>query len=118
MSSTRIDHYKIVSEFGSLILILPSLFLSSLKVSLAYSEARSSRTISIMLMLPPDEIAYEEAHINDNRGPILVGVTTILLVLGILAALGRFASRRMTKAALATDDWLVLFSLVCVLVFL
>jgi len=61
------------------------------------------------------EIAYEEAYIKDNRGPTLIGITTMFLALGILAVLGRLISRRIRKAALAADDWLALFSLVRVL---
>lgn len=61
------------------------------------------------------EIAYEEAHIKDNRGPTPIGITTMFLALGILAVLGRLISRRIRKAALAADDWLALFSQVRVL---
>ena len=52
------------------------------------------------------------AHIHEDRGPILIGVTCMLLVLCIAATSARFLARRITRAPLATDDYLVLAALV------
>lgn len=52
------------------------------------------------------------AHIHEDRGPILIGVTCMFLVLCITATSARFLARRITGAALAADDYLVLAALV------
>ena len=52
------------------------------------------------------------AHENENRAPILIGVTCMLLVLCIAATSARFFARRITRAPLAADDYLVLAALV------
>ena len=52
------------------------------------------------------------AHIHDDRGPILIGVTCMFLVLCITATSARFLARRITRASLAADDYLALAALV------
>lgn len=52
------------------------------------------------------------SHIDDDRGPMLVGVTSMSLVLCFTATSARFLARRITQATLAVDDFLALVALV------
>lgn len=65
-----------------------------------------------MFTFTDDEVVYMITHINEDRGPILIGVTCMLLVLCIAATSARFLARRITRAPLAADDYLVLAALV------
>lgn len=65
-----------------------------------------------MFTFTADEVVYMLAHIDEDRSPILIGVTCMLLVLCIAAASARFLARRITRASLAVDDYLVLAALV------
>lgn len=65
-----------------------------------------------MFTFTSEEIVHMLAHIHDDRGPILIGVTCMFLVLCITATSARFLARRITRAALAADDYLVLTALV------
>lgn len=60
----------------------------------------------------PEEIRYMLLHIHDDRGPILIGVTCMFLVLCFTATSARFLARRVTRAPIAADDYLVLAALV------
>ena len=68
----------------------------------------SSSPYSIfMSILPPGELAYQEAHIRDNKGPIIIGVSIMLLVLSTTAVGLRVVARRMRELPLAADDYLI-----------
>ena len=57
--------------------------------------------------LPPEEIAYQEAHIRENKGPILIGTCVMLLALSTTTVILRIVSRRMKRVKLAADDHLI-----------
>ena len=65
-----------------------------------------------MFTFTPDEVVYMLAHIDEDRSPVLIGVSCMLLVLCIAATSARFLARRITRAPLAADDYLVLTALV------
>lgn len=60
-----------------------------------------------MAPLSPAEIAFEKSHINEATGPRTIGVTGMFVVLCSAALGGRFYARRLRKAELASDDYLV-----------
>lgn len=51
-------------------------------------------------------------HLHENRGPTLIGVTCMFLLLCFTTTSARFLARRVTRAPLAVDDYLVLIALV------
>ena len=57
--------------------------------------------------LPPEEIAYQEAHIRENKGPVLIGTCVMLLALSTTAVVLRILSRRIKRVKLAADDHLI-----------
>ena len=63
-----------------------------------------------MLDLPPGEIAYQEAHIRDNRGPAIIGVCSMLLLLSTTAVILRVVARRIKMVKLGADDFLIFFA--------
>lgn len=65
-----------------------------------------------MFTFTAEEVVYMLAHIDEDRGPILIGVSCMLLVLCVGATSARFLARRITRAPLAADDYLVLAALV------
>lgn len=56
------------------------------------------------------EIAYMEAHINDTRVPDIIACTSICGIASIVFIALRLISRRISKAGIATSDWLILFA--------
>ena len=60
-----------------------------------------------MSELPPSEIAYQEAHLRNNKGPIIIGVSSMLLVLSTTAVILRVVARRIKRVILAEDDYLI-----------
>ncbi|KAL8659359.1 MAG: hypothetical protein Q9226_000479 [Calogaya cf. arnoldii] len=62
--------------------------------------------------LSPEEIVYQMANIDDNRGPEIVASTIVLAVLATLAVILRLACRRFTKIAISWDDYLIVIGLV------
>ncbi|KAL8995726.1 MAG: hypothetical protein Q9169_004584 [Polycauliona sp. 2 TL-2023] len=62
--------------------------------------------------LSPEEIAYQMANINDDRGQELLVSTIVLAVLATVAVILRFISRRVTKVAISWDDGLIVVGLV------
>lgn len=67
------------------------------------------------MSLSPAELASDEAYIRQTRGPVVIGVTTMLIVLTSVAVAARVAARRMTRAKIATDDFLVFAAQVSIL---
>ena len=57
--------------------------------------------------LLPGEIAYQEAHSHENRGPIIIGICSTLLVLSTIAIVLRVIARRIRLAKLGADDYLI-----------
>ena len=66
-----------------------------------------------MASLPtPQEIAYQEAHITDDRAGSIIAANAICYAIGIVAVALRFLSRRISKIKYEWDDWLVVAGLV------
>ena len=64
------------------------------------------------MALSPAQLAYYEAHINDDRRPVIYGVCSMLTVLSTVAVVLRIIARRIKRLSLAADDYLVLLALV------
>lgn len=52
------------------------------------------------------------SNLDEDRGPMLIGVTSMLLVLCFAATGARFLARRVTRTALAADDYVIIVALV------
>jgi len=63
-----------------------------------------------MPTLTPAEISYQQAHIHQNKGPVLIGVASMFIVLCTLAVIGRVYARVLLKAKFAADDYFTLLS--------
>ena len=57
--------------------------------------------------MTPEQIAYQEQHINDDKGPMVVGVTCMFLVLTFAAIGARLTARKITKVPLGFDDYCI-----------
>ena len=60
----------------------------------------------------PQEIAYQEAHITDDRSGSIIAANATCYAIGIIAVALRFLSRRISKIRYEWDDWLVVAGLV------
>lgn len=60
----------------------------------------------------PEELQHEILHIHDDQGPVVTGVTCMLLVLCFIATSARFLARWVARAPFAADDYLILIALV------
>ena len=58
------------------------------------------------------EIAYQVAHINDDRSGTLIASHTICLVLAGIAVGLRLICRRMSKADIKADDYMIIVAFV------
>lgn len=65
-----------------------------------------------MDLLPPDEILYQYQHINDDRAPGVIASQVICFTLACAAVLLRWISRRMCKAGIGADDYMIVVALV------
>lgn len=63
-------------------------------------------------LLSLSEILYQEEHISQNRGPDIVVSTTICIALAIMAVGLRLLARRVSKAGVISDDYMMIFALV------
>ncbi|KAF6219618.1 hypothetical protein HO133_004087 [Letharia lupina] len=63
-------------------------------------------------LLSSTEIEYELAHIHDNRAPNVVISAAICISLAITAVLLRLLARRLSKARILADDYMILFALI------
>lgn len=64
------------------------------------------------MSLSPQSIVYQQAHISDNRQGDVILAATICLFAAYSATLLRFIARRLAKAPLMTDDWMLVLGLV------
>ncbi|KAI9684642.1 MAG: hypothetical protein M1829_000015 [Trizodia sp. TS-e1964] len=66
------------------------------------------------LITPADllDLAYQQAHIADDRSNFVIAVTTALLTLATIAVALRILSRRLIKAPIKWDDALVILAVV------
>lgn len=65
-----------------------------------------------MSSLPPGEITSEEAHINQNDGPLLIALCSVFTGVAVCFACLRMISRRVLHAGISRDDWLALVATV------
>ena len=62
--------------------------------------------------LSPAEIKYETEHIHDNRGPDIVISSAVCIALATAAVCLRLLARRLSRAAVLADDYMMIFALV------
>ena len=55
----------------------------------------------------PEQIAFQNEHINDDKRPTVIGVTCVLLVLTFAAVGARLTARKITKVKLSFDDYCI-----------
>lgn len=67
------------------------------------------------MSLPPEALAYQLAHIDDDRGPQLLAANSVLTVLATVAITLRFLVRWKTKTGIKADDYTILLAGVCVI---
>ena len=65
-----------------------------------------------MSLLSKQEIEYEIAHANDDRGPSLIAAYAVCLSLAYVAVCLRFLARRKSHNKLLADDWMLVAGLV------
>ena len=57
--------------------------------------------------IPPEDLAYQRAHIHEERKPVIIAVCVALLVLGMLTVILRIVARGIRKVEFAADDYLI-----------
>ena len=62
--------------------------------------------------IPPAEIAYQEAHINDSQQKSVYAGVGIVTGLAVIFVVARIATRLRTKVPLKWDDHLIVIALV------
>ncbi len=62
--------------------------------------------------LTPQQLAYLEAHLSDSRGPHVIAVSILLIVLSIVAVVLRFVARNIRNLPWMVDDYFMLPALV------
>ena len=60
-----------------------------------------------MATLTPEQIAFQNEHINDDKRPTVIGVTCLFLVLTFAAVGARLTARKITKVKLSFDDYCI-----------
>lgn len=58
------------------------------------------------------DIAYQEAHVDDNAIPGIIAANVICIAAAWIAVPLRLYSRRLVRTSISTDDWLMIASLV------
>ncbi len=62
-------------------------------------------------MATPSEIEYQLAHVNDDRASDIVISHAVVLPLAVIAVFFRFISRRLCKARIEADDYMIIAAL-------
>ncbi len=57
-------------------------------------------------------IAYQEAHLGDDRRATVIAPNVVFIIAAIVAVVLRFESRHIARTALKADDWWILGGLV------
>lgn len=65
-----------------------------------------------MGLLPPDAIRYQLEHVNENKAPGVFASVIICFTFACIAVLLRLISRRVHKAGLGLDDYMIVAALV------
>lgn len=64
------------------------------------------------MSLPPSEIQYEEAHINQTRQPACYAVTTIFYAAALFFVGLRLVTRKLQRLPYALDDYIIMVATV------
>lgn len=62
--------------------------------------------------LTPAEVVYINAHLDETRGPRIVAISILLIVVSIVAVMLRFIARNVRKLPWQIDDYFMLPALV------
>ena len=65
------------------------------------------------MSLPPEELAYQEAHIHEDRSTGLTVAYVVALVVATITVALRLVARRISSTALKADDFTIILALVC-----
>lgn len=68
---------------------------------------------NLMASLSSTDIAYQKAHIGDDRRATIVVPNVIFTVAAVVAVVLRFESRRIARTDLKADDWWIFGGRVC-----
>lgn len=63
--------------------------------------------------LTPEQLAYLEAHLGDNRGPRILAVSYFLIAITVITVILRFVARAVRKLPWQIDDYSMIPALVC-----
>lgn len=89
---------------------LVSLPSSHSQAPVAYQTSSSE---SVVIPGLPNASLLHSTNSSPDWGPIIIGISCMLLVICSAAVAGRLAARRMAKVALEADDFVALLALVC-----
>ena len=64
----------------------------------------------------PAQIQYQYEHINEDRSSDIVVSHIVCLTLATVAVILRFTSRKVCKAAILADDYMIIAALVSMIV--
>ncbi|MCJ1429126.1 hypothetical protein MMC29_007039 [Sticta canariensis] len=64
-----------------------------------------------MALPTPEEIQYQEEHIHDDRSGNIVTSHAICIVIAAIAVFLRLIARRMCRASIQADDWMIIVAL-------
>ena len=67
------------------------------------------------MSIAPSSLAFQEAHLHDDRSLGLKVTFVIALVVANIAVALRIVSRRVSKSPLKADDFTIMIALVCLL---
>lgn len=70
-----------------------------------------------MASLFPNEVQYQQAHIDEDKSPRIIAACVVCLVAAFLVVILRFVSRRLVRSPLQADDYTIIVSLVSESVF-
>lgn len=66
----------------------------------------------VMAKLSSSDIHYQLEHLHDSKIPLLLVSQIICFVLAVTAVILRLVSRRLNKASIQSDDYMILIALV------
>ena len=64
------------------------------------------------MSLPSSEVQYQLAHIHEDRASDIVISHAVVLPLAVIAVVARFIARRLCKAHIGLDDYMIVVALV------
>ena len=64
------------------------------------------------MSLPQPVVQYQEDHIHDNKKPDIIVASAICLSAAYVSVVFRFLARRLSKACIGPDDWVIVLALV------